>query len=316
MKPFPQNLLAVGLTLLVTSIASAADASVARQLEAAGLNVVLDASGTATEVSYKDPRISYGEAEYRLIGSFKGLRVLRLGICKSLTDETLPLLANLTNLEEFSGDSIMLSDDGYRHFTAFPRLQKLSLSHPRGTFTGAGWKHLQALPALRSFSSGGTTTHNDEGIAAIGGFPALRELRFGHAGASAAGVNAALARLPKLTTLGLTQNQAKDEGGVWRPSLTGATLPIIAKMTDLESLSLSEAELGYDTLRALKVLPKLKKLELRCIFISPEDLPKLKGDLPGVVVTYQEPTVLERKNLTKLLGLKPLEIEASAAPKP
>src|SRR6478752_4621625 len=71
----------------------------------------------------------FTDAEFRLVNQCSKLKVLSLN-GKTLTDATLPLLVGLTELETFSSNSSALTDDGFKHFSQFKNLKRLSLWHP------------------------------------------------------------------------------------------------------------------------------------------------------------------------------------------
>jgi len=84
------------------------------------------------------------------------------------------------------------------------------------------------------------------------------------------------------------------------PRITDAALPHIAAIKSLESLSLAEMKLTWDGgLKLLKVLPKLKKLELDAVVVSDADLARLKAELPGVQVTVKPPDEKQRDQIQR-----------------
>jgi|GEM_PF-962053 len=165
---------------------------------------VTQSGGAITKVSFKDCS-KLGDAEFRLIGQLKELKSLTLyGQCKGLTDETLPHLSGLTNLEELGTDGIQVSDPGLAKLTALTNLRSLSFFHPsfgRKGFDGSGFAALKALPKLERLTIAGTP-FDDHGMAAVAVIKQLRDFRTWHTYQTPAG-NESLAKLPELKSLWL-----------------------------------------------------------------------------------------------------------------
>jgi len=283
--------------------ARADDAATAKKLSDLGAQVTIDKSVTATAVSFKDCS-KLGAEEFKLIGSLTGLKSLTLyGSCKGLTDETLPLLRNLTALETLNTDLMMLSDDGFQHFAVFKNLKQLSLFHVsyqlKG-FTGRGFKHLKELPNLRTFTYAGSTC-GDDAIIALAEVKQLRDLRTWHTW-STPDATEHLTKITHLTSLKYGQSLLKYDGKEKKFALTDSTIPAILKLQELESLALDEARLSLESLKQLRGLPKLKKLILERIDISTDDVEKLKVELKGVDIKLTPLTDEEKKRLDAMLA--------------
>jgi len=245
----------------------------------------------------------FTEAEYRQIGECTALRKLTLN-GKTLTDVTLPLLAGLTELEEFSTNQSMLSDAGYRHFAPFQKLRGLSLWHPSWAdagFTGSGLAELRTLPALQRLTFAGSTA-GDEALAAIGQLTQLQSFQTWHTAQTQAG-NQHLLQLTNLTFLKIGQRLPKA-GKPAPPSFDDSTIATLARMKSLESLELFEARLTAKSLTQLQALPKLRKLKIHTAEISAAEIETLRTALPGVIIDFQPISEADREaTLAKKLKL-------------
>ncbi len=228
---------------------------------------------------------AFGAAEYRLLGQCVSLKKLTID-GKTLTDETLPLLAGLTSLEEFSTNQSKLSDAGYRGFAALTKLAKLSLWHPSWdlpSFTGAGLAHLKSLPNLRRLTFAGSTT-GDAAYAALAELTQLEEFHSWHTMHTPSG-NAQLTKLTNLKGLRLGQRLPKW-GTSPAPTLDGATVALIAAIPSLERLELFEAVFTADDLLPLRRLPRLGSLKIHQTDISAADVERLRAALPNVKLEF------------------------------
>ncbi len=286
---------------LKTSLKPKDDASATATLTDLGAQVT-HTDGVTTKVFFKDCS-KLGDAEFRLIGQLKDLKSLTLyGQCKGLTDETLPHLSGLTNLEELGTDGIQVSDAGLAKLTALTNLRSLSLFHPsfgmKG-FDGSGFAALKSLPKLERLTIAGTP-FNDKGMAAITEIKQLRDFRTWHTYQTPAG-NESLTKLPELRSLWLGQRLRRYDGGSNAVSLDDSTFDVLTKLKTLESLTLDEARLSLTALRRLKELPRLKKLELRRIDIPAADFEALCAALPSVAIDWKPLTDDERTKLDAFL---------------
>ena len=276
----------------------AADDSTA--LEKLGAKVIMT-KGIVTQVQVKCD--AFTEADFRTLGSFTTIKDLTIS-GKTITDSTLPLLAGLTNLERLSTNEIQLTDEGYKHFAAFQQLTSLSLFHPAfrsKSFTGSGLAHLKSLPKLERLTFAGSTT-GDAALEAIGQLTQLKDFRTWHTAQTQAG-NTQLLNLKHLT--GLRLGQRLPEWGKDTPiSFDESTLAIIAKITTLESLELTEARLSAKIIPHLKALPKLIKLKIETVDISAEDVVAIQTALPNCKVDHKPITDADKEaELIKKLRL-------------
>lgn len=260
------------------------------------------ATGAPAQLSFRDCS-KLGKAEFELIRSLNTLRKLTLyGSCKGLTDDTLPLLAKLTDLEELNTDGIQVTDDGLKALSTLPNLRGLSFFHPSWgskDFVGIGVAHFAALPKLERLTIAGSP-FNDEGMAAVGKLTQLTSFSTWHTFQTEAG-NQHLLQLTKLKSLRLGQRLRKYDGKPNPPSLSDETLDVLARLKSLETLGLDEARLSYAALAKLKALPNLKKLSLERIDISVEDVELLKKDLRNVAIELKPLTEEQRVGLEKML---------------
>lgn len=279
MRSIPPSL-AVALLFAAQFSAAAPDADALKKLGAK----VTEAGGVVTQVQVKCD--AFTEAEFRALGACATIKKLAIS-GKTITDETLPLLAGLTELEELSTDGVQLTDEGYRHFTAFPKLRSLALFHPAfrsERFTGSGMAHLKALPRLERLTFAGSTA-GDAAMEAVGQLAQLREFRTWHTAQTQAG-NAHLTKLPNLTALRMGQrlpSRGKNEPA----SFDESTMAVLSQLKTLESLELTEARLSAKIIPHLQALPKLAKLKIQTVDISPADVEAIKAALPDVKVDWE-----------------------------
>lgn len=279
----------------------AADPPGAADLEKLGAKVTLT-KGVATQASVNTDALT--PEQFRTLGAAKSLKRLSTS-GKGVTDQTLPLLAGLTQLEELSTDQTRLSDDGYKHFAQFRELRSLALFHPSWDmkeFTGRGLAHLKALPKLERLTFAGSTA-GDEALAALAAVTQLKSFSTWHTMQTQAG-NAHLAKL-NLTALKIGQRLPRY-GKAAPPSFDEATIPTLAAMKSLERLELFEAVLTARALAPLKELPNLKVLAIHTTEISAADVAAVRAALPGVKVEHRPVTDEEReRTLRKQLKLLP-----------
>lgn len=279
MRSIPPSL-AVALLFAAQFSAAAPDADALKKLGAK----VTEAGGVVTQVQVKCD--AFTEAEFRALGACATIKKLAIS-GKTITDETLPLLAGLTELEELSTDGAQLTDEGYRHFAAFPKLRSLALFHPAfrsERFTGSGLAHLKALPRLERLTFAGSTA-GDAAMEAVGQLAQLREFRTWHTAQTQAG-NAHLTKLPNLTALRMGQrlpSRGKNEPA----SFDESTMAVLSQLKTLESLELTEARLSAKIVPHLQALPKLAKLKIQTVDISPADVEAIKAALPNATVDWE-----------------------------
>lgn len=255
---------------------------------------VTETAGAVTQVQVKCE--AFTEADFRTLGTFTTIRDLTIS-GKTITDETLALLTGLVNLERLSTDGIQLTDDGYKHFTAFQKLTSLAFFHPAfrsEKFTGTGLAHLKALPKLERLTFAGSTA-GDAAIESIGQLTQLKEFRTWHTAQTQTG-NAILLKLTNLKALRIGQrlpNWGKDSP----VSFDESTVQTLAQIKTLESLELTEARLSAKIIPQLKALPKLTKLKLETVDIPAADVEEIKAALPNCKVDFKPMTDAEKEAL-------------------
>jgi hypothetical protein len=279
------------LLSLLLSIATtfASDAEALKKLGAK----VTETGGIVTQVNVKCD--AFTEADFKTLGSVTTIKDLTIS-GKTITDSTLALLTGLTELERLSSDGIQLTDAGYQHFAAFQKLKSLSFFHPAfrsKDFTGSGLAALKALPKLERLTFAGSTA-GDAAMEAIGQLTQLKEFRTWHTAQTQAG-NAHLAKL-SLTSLRL--GQRLPEWGKDTPiSFDESTMSLVAQIKTLEALELTEARLSAKILPHLQALPKLTKLKIETVDISPADVEAIKAALPNCKVDFKPMTDAEKESL-------------------
>ncbi len=260
------------------------------------------ATGAPTQLSFRDCS-KLGKEEFEQISSLTTLKKLTMyGSCKGLTDDTLPLLAKLTELEELNTDGIMVTDDGLRGLAGMPNLRGMSFFHPSWgskDFVGKGVVHFATIPKLERLTIAGSP-FNDAGMAEVGKLTQLTSFSTWHTFQTEAG-NQHLLQLTKLKSLRLGQWLRKYDGKPNPPSLSDETLDVLARLNSLEVLGLDEARLSHAALVKLKALPNLKRLTLERIDISSEELEQLKKDLSRVAIDVKSLTDEQRVALEKML---------------
>ncbi len=278
------------------SPALADDKPAAEALEGAKVEVKFDKAGTAVGVFCKESHLLTSE-HFKLIGSLKGLKELTLYNKCPLADETLPLLADLPDLEKVGIDGAKFTDDGLKHMAGWKALKTMTFFHVinKDKFTGAGLAHLKDLPHFESFGCGGSS-FTDAGMEAAAKLPHLKDLRVWHTMNTDAGT-AKLKDAANLRSVWLAPQ--------FTPRITDESLARLADVKSLEEVKITETKLTWDGgLRHLTALPKLKKLTLDETDISDADLTKLKDALPNVAVARKPPTEEQMKWLTQRFATK------------
>lgn len=113
--------------------------------------------------------------------------------------------------------------------------------------------------------------------------------------------NPYLLNLNHLESLTIGNSLKRWDGKPRQLCLTDATIPTLAKMTSLQSLTLMQSRLSYSALLQLKSLTNLKKLRFDSVDVSAEEFEKLRMGLPGVTITGKPLSDDERKKLDEFL---------------
>ncbi len=227
-----------------------------------------------------------------------GIRLISTG-GKGIDDAAIERLAKL-DPEGLVLDGSGITDDGCKHLAAMKSLRKLSVGHIiKKEFTGVGLAALKDLPKLENFSFGGSGTR-ESAMNAIGELTQLKEFSSWHT-QNGDPLNPYLLKLIHLETLTIGNSLKRWDGKPRQLCLTEASLPTLAQMTSLQSLTLMQARLSYPALVQLKALPNLKKLKLDNVDLPAEDIEKLRAEMPGVTITGKALTDDERKKLDEFL---------------
>ncbi|PQO34405.1 hypothetical protein DTL21_12830 [Bremerella cremea] len=244
----------------------------------------------------------YTDAEYEIIGKLTGLKSISLS-GKELNDEQLKILARLKELESIMINGSQLTDDGYRGFTAFGKLSRLSIFHPsrkQESFSGKGLAHLKAIPTLTQLTFAGATA-GDEALQAVGELTQLESFREWHNTETSAGLKN-LVKLKNLKSIRLGQ-RLPNWGKMTPASFDNETLAILAEIPSLETIELTEARLDFDGIIQLKELPNLRVLKISQVDIAAEDVDRLEAALPKVKIEWEPLTDEQAEMLTKKLKL-------------
>ena len=243
------------------------------------------------------------EADFRLVGKQTSVKQLHLS-GKTLTDETLPLLSGLKNVESILINTAQVSDAGFKHFQAFSKLKQLSIYHHARDlkgFDGSGLIHLKPMVQLETLTFAGAKT-GDVAMKAIGQLSQLKSYSQWHNFETPAGMKYLL-EMKGLKSLRLGQRLYD-----WKPpakpaSFDEATFSILSEMKSLESLEIMEARLSYAALIQLKELPHLKKLGIRMVVVSEADIARLKKGLPKVAIKWTPLSAEEEAKMAKKLKI-------------
>jgi hypothetical protein len=201
---------------------------------------------------------------------------------RGIDDVALARLSKLP-LEALQLEHAVATDAGAAVLREMTGLKQLILVHSRLTEKSAA--ALAKHPALEVFSDDGRL--GAYGMREIATAPRLRRVRLAHGAANNASV-AALADHPAIEMLYLWPSNTYG--------LTDKAIPALATLPELADLTITDSVLHYaDSLERLQRLPKLKKLTLREVAISEDDLARLKADLPQVAIEHLPMSDVVRK---------------------
>jgi hypothetical protein len=286
----------VPLVLLLTfpCHVCAGDKDLAAKLEARGMRLKKEKSGSVTEISIT-PAVSMKAEDYRLFGQFPQLQKLWMspgGV--PLNNDTVAAMGILPDVEYFFGNGGQFTDDGLKPFAGWKRLKFFGLDHWFGppdskAFLGKGLAHLAALPQLEAVRLGGCRVDN-EAPRALAKIKTLQKIDLFHTFAVTDDGVQALQALPKLRTIIL--------GPQYTPRITNRTLQHLGQIPSLEEISITETWFTYeDGLAHLKKLPNLKTLSLKFVLAEKNDIARLRKEMPSVKVEWSLP---EEKNTAML----------------
>jgi hypothetical protein len=255
-----------------------------------------ETKGVVTAVDLPD-LTSWTDSDFAELAKVKTLN--RVGTGKGLNDHTLPQLTALSEVTSFGSNGADLTDEGVKLFAKFPKLQTIAFFHPGKNITGTTLGELASLKSFDNLTVGGSNTFGDEGMAAIGKLTGLKNLRIYHSNVDGKGL-VQLKNLKNLTSLLVGQRLA------YTPpvALSDDTIPILLELPALESLTLNEARLKYESLAQLKQLKHLKRLTLDSIDLTQAEVDRLGKELPGVQIKFMPPNEAGLKRISALFGAK------------
>ena len=267
--------------LTLTAALHADDAAIAAALKDKGAEIT-ETKGVVTGVAFRDCS-KFTSEDFGQLRKLTQLKQVNLGTGSN--DETLKALGALPELENLATNGLDASDEGIRTLTVFKKLKSFALFHPGRKFTGVTLGALGELPGFESLTVGGSMKFGDAGMAAVATLKGLKGFRTWHTGVTHEGAKQ-LSALPNLTSLTL----GHDLNPALQAELTDDSLPMLASLSSLESLTLKEAKLSLSALTNLKKLPKLKRLTLDGVILSESDFAALKAQLTKVEVRWNIPT--------------------------
>ena len=236
---------------------------------------------------------SYAQAAIEAAGgSVKrdGKRIVGVGLSKVTKLETvLPLLPQLTELEELTLANPAFTDADARALQGLPKLRSLGLmGAPIGD---DGLEALKKLPALRILNISDTKV-TDAGLAHLSDLTALEYLCLKGVAIGDAGL-AHLERLTGLNQLILADTQVTDAGlvhlaGMKRlesinlsnTAVTDAGLAQLGVLSGIAGLNLTGTKVTDAGLEHLKAFPKLTKLNVTGTPVTEDGLKQAKKFLP------------------------------------
>ncbi|HWE04819.1 MAG TPA: hypothetical protein VG326_20605 [Tepidisphaeraceae bacterium] len=194
---------------------------------------------------------------------------------KEFDDAALARLAKIATIETLFFNGPAITDKGLAALANFPNLHKFGIDH--GQITGSGLSALAASKNLKAISFGGCL-FNDQGMNALGAMTQLHEVSIRHDRNTSTGF-ADFGKLTELEKLQINPN--------FSPYYVGADFVHLSALSKLQELAIAQMIIPYDDgLSHLKSLRQLKKLKLELCGISPEDLAKIKSDLPDTVIDF------------------------------
>lgn len=188
---------------------------------------------------------------------------------------------------EVSSDRAGFTNEEFKIFVAFKELEKLTLWHnsnfhdkkaPIENYGGAGLVHLKSLKKLSRVTLAGGGI-DDEGLKAAAELPNLKYIGMWHVVATDEGFSY------------FRGNKTIEElrlGPFWAKQLTDKTLDHLSECPNLKVLKFGETYLTYEGMKNLvKIKDSLKELDLENSVVSPEDVEKIKKDLPNTKVKWR-----------------------------
>lgn len=238
-------------------------------------------------------------------------KVEKLQLLFSVTDEQIAKVATMPKVKSLMAfPSPKLTEEGLRSIGGMKKLEELQLM---GTpVTDSGLEHLEGLVRLERLAVGGppraqsgSSPARIEGVGLPGpdGLPALTDLVIMSRDLTAEGLDAIGAHT-RLKTLWL-------QGGAF----TDNDLKPLARLSELEQLTITDVGIDGTGVRELKGLEKLSQVTLRGRKVSDEAIPYLAG-LPGLTILDLSRTSVTAEGLRALSQAKGLESLRLSEPLP
>jgi hypothetical protein len=220
------------------------------------------------------------DAELQNLSGMKRLSFLNIIRGAELTGAGFQKAGKLTDLRTINLiDCPKVDDDGLKAIAAAaPNLSQLNVSLGNTgadelLITGKGIAALRPLKTLQSLTLRPAKGIDDDALAPLTGFPALRGLEIAGSGVTDKGLKTLL-KHKGITYLELSRAQITDEG-----------CADLARMVQLENIELVLTEISDDGLKKLKTLKKLKRLNISQTNTSQEAATELKAEIPGLNVS-------------------------------
>ena len=259
------------------------------------------------------------------LARYKGLRKLRAGGL-GLTDRCFDAIAELSQLEELSLDSNLITGSGLKKLSGLKRLRKLDLNF--NPLVEPAFEHLSQLSNLTALEAACSLPVSDRMLEQCA---RLRHLESLHLSNSTSGVTdrglAALSELSQLKNLALNEARVSDQalrrvGNLERleslklsnlHQTTAGNLAWIAQLPNLRLLEIAQVRLNQLDLAAINRLSKLERLLLWNVLSS--ELGKAQVErLDGLTAlrelrTNEELATSAIEDLTKLRSLESITDE-------
>jgi hypothetical protein len=181
----------------------------------------------------------------------------------------------------------LITDAGLVALNNMPNPESFSVDHST-KITGSGLPALKDAPKLTALGFGGCII-DDRGAADLAQLTHHKQVKLGHVRITRKSLPI-LAKLPDLERLEITPN--------WDPGYyTAADLAAFGLAGKLRELEIHDMVLPWDNgLDHLTALKSLKKLNLFWYYATDADLAKFKEAMPGVKLDMRNPAGIERLN--------------------
>ncbi|MFO1092249.1 MAG: hypothetical protein U0992_02910 [Planctomycetaceae bacterium] len=193
-----------------------------------------------------------------------------------ITDDGLDCLKDLSTVEDLDLSGTQVTGAGLKHLAALPKLHELRLSET--AVTDLGLADLKNLPELRGLDLSGTRI-TDAGLQQLATMSNLWGLNLSQTEISDVGI-AHLKDLPELHDLDLSRTRVTDAG-----------LKHVAGMPSLWRLNLSQTTITDEGLRELKGAQSLMYLFVSGTSVSDAGAAELHESLPGLRQIDRSPPV-------------------------